>query len=186
MVVSDILILELWHVEVARPAHPPANRIAVIPALIARRTRIGPTQLPLLPRLREVLGIRPQAVSHQLGAHASAHLCQPPLHKLLRNRWSQLIVLLRRHQPILLHALVPAIHCNALGTQHITHVPALPVQTPPHPRLRPLLQFQIVDIVDVVVVVDLHGVVLQMLARLPSSLPPFRSVFIAKTDPFGI
>lgn len=157
MVVSDILILELRHVEVARPAHPPANRIAVLPALIARRTRIGPTQLPLLPRLREVLGIRPQAVSHQLGAHAPAHLCQPPLHELLRNRWSQLIVLFRRHQPILLHALVPAIHRNALGTQHVTHVPALPVQTPPRPRLRPL-QIVVVDVVVVVVV--LHGVVL--------------------------
>ena len=123
MVVSHILILELRKVEVARPAHPPANRIAVLPALIARRTRIGPTQLPLLPCLREVLGIRPQAVSHQLGAHAPAHLCQPLLHGLLRNRRLQLIVLLRRHQP-----------------------------TP--------LQFQIVVDVDVVVVVDLHGVVL--------------------------
>ena len=164
VVMSDILILELRHVEVARPAHPPADRIAVLPALVARRTRIGPTLLPLVPRLDEILGLRPKHLRHHALEHPVATVLDPPIDKLLGDRRRQLIVFLRRQQPVLLHALMPAILRNALGTQHVAHVPAQPVQTPPRPRLRPLLQIQIVD-VDVVVV-DLHDNVLQMLARL--------------------
>ena len=155
VVVADLLVLELRHVEVARPAHAPADRVALLSALVAHRARIGPALLPLLPRLLQVLGVRPKNLRNHPVAHAVAHLRQPALDELLGNRRRQLVVLLRRDQPVLLHALVPAIRHDALGTQHVAHVPTQPVQTPPRPRLRTLLQIQI----DVVVDVDLHDMI---------------------------
>ena len=150
--------------QIADIADPSANARPSIAALVAYGTRIGPTLLPLVPRLDEILGLRPKHVRHHALEHPVATVLDPPIDKLLGDRRRQLIVFLRRQQPVLLHALMPAILRNALGTQHIAHVPAQPVQTPPRPRLRPLLQIQIVD-VDVVVV-DFHDNVLQMLARL--------------------